>query len=202
MMYYKCIHVYPDTNSICISMNKNILQWRRESGTTGHRYCLDKNFVNIPKCASTNIEKQLENTIIDSKFTLIRDPVNRFFSCFKHATSFENLSFEETTEYFLGEKEINDNQIANAMMHFIPQTFFINCSKDICKDQIDIFTFAGIKKSKLAKKLDFDVVSNNNNVTTYDKKISEWYNNNQTFINNFYSQDIEMYNFYKSESDE
>ena len=183
-MYFKCIEHYRNDTSICISMNKNITEYQAKVGTAGHRFYFDDNikFINIPKCASTAIKKyKLELT---NKFVVIREPYSRLHSSFKHVIQFEDISMSNAILYLTGQKTIDDHHTACAMMHFIPASFFIECSKIFCNKPYDIFKLENLNFKK----------AHTNPATEYDEIISNWINQNDKFIQKFYEQDIELYN--------
>jgi hypothetical protein len=179
-MYFKCIEHYKEHKNICISMNKNI-----NSGIIAkHYFYFDKDikFINVPKCASTAI-KQYKPTLTN-KFVVIREPYSRLHSCFKHVLELENISMEDAISYLTNVKLIEDPQVANAMMHFIPASFFIECSKIFCNDPFDVFKLESLQFKQ----------ANINTVTKHDNIISDWISYNKEFIQNFYKEDIELYN--------
>ena len=143
---------------------------------------IDVKFINIPKCASSAIEKHMPK--LTSKFVVIREPYARLRSCFKHVIRRANISMSDTISYLTGVRGIEDHHTACAMMHFIPASFFIECSKLLCDEPFTVFKLESLQFDK----------ENTNTVTTYDDIISNWISDNHEFIQNFYKQDIELYN--------
>ena len=183
-MYYKCVEHYLADTSICISMNKDITRYIEHGPVTGHHYYFDNNlkFINIPKCASTAVAEQKPE--LGKKFTVIRQPYDRLRSCFKHVIEFENISMAHASAYLIGSKTIQNNPTANAMMHFIPASFFIQCSRVFCNKPFTVYKLESLQFGR----------ANENPVTRHDDMISRWIDDNQEFIQNFYAEDIELYN--------
>ena len=183
-MYYKCLEHYPADNSICISMNKEITQHTRHGAVTGHQYHFDDyvKFINIPKCASTAIREHKPK--LGHKFTVLRQPFDRLHSCFKHVIVFENISMARATAYLTGLETIKDNDIANAMMHFIPASFFIEQSRVFCEEPYSVHKLENLHFHS----------ANVNPVSKHDDEILKWMGDNKEFIQSFYAKDIKLYN--------
>ena len=183
-MYFKCVKEYPANVSIGISMNKDTTQHTPHGPVTSHRYYFDKNrkFINIPKCASTAIKEHKPD--LGKKFAVIRQPYDRLRSCFKHVIEFENITMEHASMYLTGSKPIKKNLVANAMLHFIPANFFIQCSTAFCKEPYKIYQLESLQFPR----------ANENPVSWHDDRISRWIDDNREFIDNFYAKDIELYN--------
>jgi hypothetical protein len=165
-------------------MNKDITQYTRHGAVTGHRYYFDDyvKFINIPKCASTALSEQKPK--LGNKFTVLRQPLDRLHSCFKHVIEFENISMARATAYLTGLETIKDHDIANAMMHFIPASFFIEQSRIFCDKPYSVHKLENLHFGK----------TNVNAVRKHDDVILKWIDDNQEFIQNFYAKDIELYN--------
>jgi len=177
---------------------------------SSHHYYFDRNFVNIPKCASTSLllctidefkKFLVDNTLTASdKFTIVRHPTSRLRSCFKNivgiveydkSTSWESqliTCIDKIGKILLGEQPIpiDDQHLTNEMMHFIPQTFFIENSFLIDKRRPLVF-----------RKLENIIFDINHNPGTDDSLVAEitedWINRNTNFVEEFYQSDFQMY---------
>jgi hypothetical protein len=168
-------------------MNSAVTQYQTHGGIAGHKFYFDNDvkFINIPKSASTAVQAQIHK--FTKKFVVIREPYSRLHSCFKHVIEFENLTMQQATDYLTGQIAIDDHDAADAMMHFIPASFFIECSNLIDIQPYDVFKLENLEFTK----------TNANTSTEHDKIISHWIDNNREFVKNFYKQDIELYNLYE-----
>ena len=172
-------------------------------------------FVNIMKNASTSIYKLLGEINGNSNhdhnsdkfwFTIVRDPMERFYSSFKHLimNHKEQITVEhignclreypkDTSEYFMGQ-----------FVHFTPQRLITNWFES----RVDL-KFYSIKnleplkeeiQNRISTKIEIPHVNIGDRSSAKLVGIEKWINENKDFVAEFLKDDYEWYRSLKIES--
>jgi hypothetical protein len=165
-------------------------------------------FVNIPKCATQTIAAWAAQMAtrdgsieVPYRFTILREPYGRLKSAFAYGVGAKyqyKFTVEDIGDWFFGKnlpEQLTPNH-ADLFVHFVPQTVFI----DNAPIAIDHWHSTGDMR-QLRRTLSYisrcNVGWQEENRSRYTEdftiKYNTWFSENKEQIDNYLSQDIELY---------
>jgi hypothetical protein len=173
------------------NIKKNNIYIKINNKTVVHEFYQHNNKVicNIPRCASNSLYFKLKKENNLPTICLIRNIKDRLKSSFRLVKDINKLHL-----YLFSNKKISNHSIADELLHFVPQSFFIKH-----------FPFHPIQEYHLlenySKKMPFKNTTQNTGKILYpnnDSVFDDWYNTYKILIHELYASDLNLYNNLKN----